>query len=53
MLLKDVLSLIYNVMVVLIFLTSEPFHVVKVAAENFYEMLISQYVSLCIYVKKP
>lgn len=40
-------------MVVLIFLTDESFHVVEVAAVNFYEMLISQFVNLCIYIKKP
>lgn len=34
-------------MVALIFLTDEFFHVVKVAAVNFNEMLISQSVYLC------
>lgn len=37
-------------MVVLIFLTGESFHVVKVTAVNFNEMLISQWESVCIYV---
>lgn len=50
MLLKDILSLIYNFMVVLIFLAGDSFHLVKVTAVNFNEMLISQSESLCVCV---